>query len=388
MNGSLEAGPEAAPEARAEAPARRAAAPRRSWGQAASAAGEGCRNATEGSTALALLQSIGTRTLAMLQQVAGRAAELISDDVHLSGVLYVVLLLAVLLAVPGLSVCACPWSSSQPEEEPPRRSNEVPPSALARRSSAVSSLPSCKDLAPRARAYSAQASTSALTLSPRPSCSRPASMLGLAPAGRESAGHGLTICSELVVPPDNECTLLLPLISERDGLGAVETVTVDDARGIPIFQVTVRLGPRGGRSAEKRLVLSSAVDDIVFASCRDAEPEPGARTRAGLSIFCQADAPFGVLRPDGLDDASGYSVRSRSGGVVCFRGDARTGCMKAIDEHDCIIALTEATSWQQRWIRIGPRVDAGLVILAMLGIDLLELELDREARPQQPRGSR
>jgi len=264
------------------------------------------------------------RAWAGLRPAAGATSELMAPEL-----LLVLLLLVLLLAIPALSVNMSPWRPLQQQEGPPGPVDGVPPAG-------------------------------------------------------EEVRHGPVLCADLVVPPGNECTFLLPLIQEGGGRKGLESTTVSDTSGSAILRATYRLGPLGGRPEDKRLVLRSAEGDEVFAFCRDAEPEPGAGPRAGLLVFGQAGAPFGVLRPDGPGEPWGYSIRAHAGGLVRFRGDWRAGSVHATDENGCLVAFAQAPSPQHRQVRIGPQVDAGLATLALLGIDLLELE---PAGAQQPRTS-
>jgi len=154
------------------------------------------------------------------------------------------------------------------------------------------------------------------------------------------------------VPEEQECTLLVPRLPEDGSSGQV---TVDDLRGVAVFRAYYGQG--------KRLILCSAAGDSVFAFCRDGES-------GTLTIHHHSEAQFCSLRADG----GGYTVATRRGVCMHLRGDVRLGNLNATDEQGQLLAIAEpvAKSNARRSVRIGPQVDAGLVALVLLGIDVLE----------------
>jgi len=203
--------------------------------------------------------------------------------------------------------------------------------------------------------------------------------LALVPVGREpELGPGADdpdgphLCPALVVPEDSECTLLVPLITPGH---SGKTITICDSHGVPIFKAnfgTIPSGP-GELSNEKRAVLSNPILDTVFAFCRDARVDKESGMRE-LEICYETEKPFGMLRADGPRFASGYSVAARGGWRIRFRGGPDGRNLNATDEHGRLLAMTEVNG-QRRSIRIGPLVDAGLIVLAMLGISILQNEM-------------
>mmetsp|Transcript_47675 Transcript_47675/g.108428 ORF Transcript_47675/g.108428 Transcript_47675/m.108428 type:complete len:476 (+) Transcript_47675:112-1539(+) len=198
------------------------------------------------------------------------------------------------------------------------------------------------------------------------------------------------LCPELVVPEGSECTLVVPRLpgSAMDS----SEVTIDDAKGAPVFHATFSKASTWGsvtvRQESKRLILSNATGEAVFAFCRDVEAE----TRGGpigLVIHYHSDAPFGTLRADTRDTGSGYTVVARQGSTFHFRGQPLLGNMNVTDEKGRLLAIAEpmhSHDGSRRSVRIGPLVDAGLVTLAMLGIDILEHQRTRppQGREQAP----
>jgi len=194
-------------------------------------------------------------------------------------------------------------------------------------------------------------------------------------------GNLPSLCSELVVPEENECSLLLP----RDFPQACELsgqVSIDDVKEMSVFHAVYYLSgyqrvdealPRA-TAQRRRLILRSAVDDLTFAYCCDAPPEPGS-SHPGYTIYDHEDQAFGTLRPAGLTDQLGFRVRGRGDYQVAFVGDMQVGNVNATDEQGRLLAISEAIDASVRCVRIGPQVDAGFMTLTMLAIDLLRYDM-------------
>lgn len=186
----------------------------------------------------------------------------------------------------------------------------------------------------------------------------------------DEANH---LCPELVVPEGSECTLMIPRVTFPGSNAAPAPISISDARGVPVFKATFASGfNRAGRKTgdTKRLVLTSATGDAVFSFCRETEVDPSTG-QAGLAIFRHTDALFGELRADGVRPANGYSVSTNRGWRVRFRGDSEGRNLNATDDRGHLLAITESHGPARRSVRIGPLVDAGLVALTVLGIDIL-----------------
>jgi len=199
-------------------------------------------------------------------------------------------------------------------------------------------------------------------------CSQAASGLSLPPRlSQEPAVPHL--CMELVVPEETECNLLVPdlvaHVSETRG-----RISVNDTSGVPVFHATFNtkrgLSPQQDQD-HRRLVLWSAIDGLVFGCCRDAEASPTGQP--ALQIFNHADMPFGFLRPSTSYKRGAFSVTTCSGREIIFYKTNEAGTQRAEDETGRLLAMVITSS--PRSIRIGPEVDAGLVTLGMLGVDLL-----------------
>lgn len=193
------------------------------------------------------------------------------------------------------------------------------------------------------------------------------------PSGAPVAG--LRLCPELVVPEGKECTLLVPRLP-ADSTGPGRWPTVEDSQGRPVMRATFLLAaPAAGRSPKigevKRLILSSAIGDAVYAFCRDSPAEAGCGP-AGLRLYHRSEAPFGVLHADGCEAGSGYSVVTEEGCRVYFRVDLQGGSLTATDEQGRLLAIAEPAGVERHSVRIRPGVDAGLITITLLSIGILE----------------
>jgi len=166
--------------------------------------------------------------------------------------------------------------------------------------------------------------------------------------------------------------------------GGSSQVSVDDARGVPVFSVAFsKATPWGSsRKESKRLILSSATGDAIFAFCRDIEEDIHGGTM-GLAIHHHSEASFGTLHADSRHAGCGYTAVAHQGFRVHFKGDFLLGNINITDAQGRLLAIAEPIhqgGGNRRSVRIGPLVDAGLVALAMLGIDLLEHQGTRSTR--------
>mmetsp|Transcript_88262 Transcript_88262/g.175391 ORF Transcript_88262/g.175391 Transcript_88262/m.175391 type:complete len:635 (+) Transcript_88262:70-1974(+) len=186
--------------------------------------------------------------------------------------------------------------------------------------------------------------------------------------GESCTSTGPHFCADLVVPEGNECSLLVPKLPSSRACPGGE-VLIQDEQGVPVFFAAwSTLAARD----TKRLILRSATDDTVFGHCRDALLEPGGRL-AGINIYPEGqDKPFGVLCAGSGRDPDGFSVWMQSGWQIFLTGDFQSGEVKARDETGSLLAMISASGVSSRTVRIGPNVDAGLLTLTMLAMDLLE----------------
>jgi len=131
--------------------------------------------------------------------------------------------------------------------------------------------------------------------------------------------------------------------------------------GMPGGQSASRVDTDGSRC----LVLSSSAEDnTVFAFCR-------LGLNGALTILDAAGKPFGLIRA--RVGKAGFEVATRLGSQIQL-GLNETSELAATDRRGRTLALTETIPGNslRRLVRIGPFVDAGLITLAVLAVDLLE----------------
>uniref|UniRef100_A0A7S4UCV8 Altered inheritance of mitochondria protein 24, mitochondrial n=1 Tax=Alexandrium monilatum TaxID=311494 RepID=A0A7S4UCV8_9DINO len=318
---------------------------------------------------------------------------------------------AAMVFIPAAVFCAClvfallhavQARASKQDEAPPARGSapqQVPRlnvQDVTRRSQAPASVSSVTGHEGR-RVHAASgppnvAVAASLTPSPRlPAMRSSTSVSGsLVTSARASFTQALfappanvpCLSPELIVPADNECCLLMPRIIPRN-FGATDTVTINDTGGGPVFVASICLssGDQLARSGGRRIALQSAMADLTFCFCRDAEQAADSGL-PGLDIFTAKSKLFGTLRAVSSDDSPGnFFVQTTKGVCISFRGDRDSGGMLVSAQDGRLMAMTESTSPYERSVRIGPSVDAGLISLTMLGVDLLDHDSHISARP-------
>jgi len=190
---------------------------------------------------------------------------------------------------------------------------------------------------------------------------------------------GQHLCPELVVPEASECTLLVPWLPQPGTPWAKNSLTIDDARGIPVF----RISPGDSDRDHCRLALYSALGEAVFASVRDVKADSGGDI-AMLTFHHQSGAIFGEIHPDNMEAGTRYTVVSCRGARIHIYDNKPLGSMNATDEHGRLLAIAEPRTHgannMVRSLRIGPLVDAGLIVLALLGSDLLARDEHMKSR--------
>lgn len=261
----------------------------------------------------------------------------------------------------------------------PRGFGSVWPGPTSQRGSRPDTRAETQAVSPAARSHSLAAPSRQGT-SDAPRFSDPighsnaaSSCLSSLPSRRSVGAPGVMhLCAELVVPDDTECNLLVPDLN-TNAPGATDRITIHDSSGLPVFHASYsrssRHSQQGSRDT-KRLILWSAIDGLIFAFCRDVEAALG--HASGLAIFHHYEVPFGVLRQNSVGDRSAYSILMHSGREIFFHQTSEDVGFRAEDENGRLLAMVMGLA--PRCVRIGPSVDAGLVTLAMLGIDLLELD--------------
>lgn len=215
---------------------------------------------------------------------------------------------------------------------------------------------------------------------PRPTETRLSTGYGSRPASaRQSVAPAIHLCPELVVPDMTECTLVIPQLAPS----SLQTVkaSIDDSAGVSVFRVEYSPSPL---SDGTRLVLTSPQGDITFVTLKDVAKKVDAYDGGtlALTIFSKKERSrhFGVIRANLADGTQ--EVTTVRGDKIRFQGKWSSGILNAIDDQGMLLALSEPSrdgpgGLRRRTVRIGPLVDAGLMAVSFLGLDILHLELQK-----------
>jgi len=203
--------------------------------------------------------------------------------------------------------------------------------------------------------------------------------------------RGTHLCLDLVVPEENECSLLLPKIVEgRFSESSVLSITGDN--GLPVLFASYTLAAQPPLGSEdlpgngKRLVLRSALEDVILATCEDADPGI-AGGAPQLLLLNKAEELFGMLGATGPGSGTDYLLSRSTGEKISIRKDIKALSSCITDEEGWLLACSEDTGEHGRPICISPGVDAGLMTLTMLGTDILDLLHQQHSRTASRMGA-
>jgi len=175
---------------------------------------------------------------------------------------------------------------------------------------------------------------------------------------------GQHLCPELVVPPGNECSLLVPHASASR---TQSILSINDVNRVPVFRVSFQ-NDVSGNYQPRRLALSNANGGRVFAYACDG--------LGGFTLHHQAGAIVGEFRAEESATGVSFAVDMRSGMRMKISRDAKHK-LKFKDESGHLLAVaktsTESSDMPVDLLRIGSLMDAGLVVLAMLCVQLQEV---------------
>lgn len=174
----------------------------------------------------------------------------------------------------------------------------------------------------------------------------------------------INICPNLVVPEKVECTILVPQVSS---LKSSRVIPLCDLSGGTILQLEV---VRHQRSDETRLLLFSPSREIQFATCQRASVQ-GSR---GFSLHGQDVSRQAVLR--GVE--GGCLLTAQQRGSIRFRISS-PGSINASDDDGQLLAYSDPASADAQGLprltlKVGPKVDAGLMALCYVAMGLLNDE--------------
>jgi len=193
------------------------------------------------------------------------------------------------------------------------------------------------------------------------------------PALAEDDNQGLCICRELLVPEGKECCLLIPRVITKDAHppGRVSIVSMD---GATVFSVILGSSWHGNSAlhSKRLLTLKSAVaDGVVFASCDAVFSDQGEPER--LAINDSDGEHFADVQSCARDRSAVLAARSGPLATIRYE-DQEAGRILIADSNGWLLAVAEVIDDFVHAVRIGAKVDAGLITITMLSFSLLEPE--------------
>jgi len=206
------------------------------------------------------------------------------------------------------------------------------------------------------------------TRSPRhSSCSTPTQM------STTAADAFSFLCPELVVPSESQCMLLLPEINPS--LDECGILCIDDVNGMPVMYVAYTLAQTPSAKKHdvpgngKRLIVRSALEDLILASCMDGELESDMGA-ASLVILGRSEEQRGMIHASNSPcDTAMVTLWTGDRMLIQKSDQAKSTCI--IDESGGQMACTR--SREPRLLQVNPGADAGLAVIALLGSDLIQL---------------
>lgn len=174
--------------------------------------------------------------------------------------------------------------------------------------------------------------------------------------------QAVLLCPSLVVPRGMDLVFAIraALNQQRQELD----FNILDLQGAPLCRVVV--AEKGERKAPCCGIFLQTLTSMPLAVVNTEQVYAG----TGPPSICRPNGSlFGVLKHNG---STGYTLKHTSGRrLLEFSGDFRRKSVTASDMSGLRVCVTEPDDHGYQ-IRIGPRVDAGMVISCLLGIDKLE----------------
>lgn len=192
-----------------------------------------------------------------------------------------------------------------------------------------------------------------------------------APAGGGFPRSSLeTLCPQLVVPEDSECTLIMPRMPRSEG-----DMMIFDSRGGPVFQVIIEGGSH--KQSQRGLILSSPNREAEFARALEYSDKVGAgpATKSRLAMLDADGRLHGFLEGES-PGANGclFQYIPNAGHRTRFQRNASGERFEVKYEDGKLLAMVEPTSGgildpsnENLSVIIGPSVDAGLMVLCLMG---------------------
>jgi len=221
--------------------------------------------------------------------------------------------------------------------------------------------------------------------------------------------HGGELCPELLVPESSECTLLVPHWDPQSSSAPQppgralkpRKLDIKDPNGVVVLCVSVNYEEdasvhgspyssasssvmlRGAHRRPPQIALGSPDDAKVFAYGRARLDGVGGEE---MAICCSNGALFATLVAN--KGGSGHSLHSLAGWEIHFKatGTARS-TVNVSDADGNLLSVIETKSGDERYLRVGPLMDAGLLVLCLVGMDVLSAPKYRTSRrPSVPSG--
>lgn len=165
----------------------------------------------------------------------------------------------------------------------------------------------------------------------------------------------------------------LAMINDINGNPVIRAVysfpnTASGGTGLSLASPTTAHGPRIEEAKLCLLALTLTEDETVFASLWEGLGE-------SLVIQDGSKRTFGSIRPQTQEAGLALEILTATGSQMHVDAFGAEG-LRITDCEGILVALvlTDAISEQpdRRAVRIGPKTDAGLVVLALLATDLLK----------------
>jgi len=177
------------------------------------------------------------------------------------------------------------------------------------------------------------------------------------------------MCPELLVPPGAECRLLLPrVITVRPR----ERCTIVSPDGVAVFNLTLGGSWCTASHGKRLLTLHSAVTDgVVFASCDAVVSDQGKPEK--LAINDRDGEHFADIQTCGADKSAMLTPHSGPSATIRYV-DQQAGRILITNSNGKLLAIAEMIDDSVQAVRVGAKVDAGLITITMLSFNLLEPE--------------
>lgn len=189
------------------------------------------------------------------------------------------------------------------------------------------------------------------------------------PTPVEDLCQGPCLCPELLVPEGKECCLLLPRVIIRD-VRPQGRFTIVSPEGAAVFSLELGSSWRTSAPGKRLLTLQSAVTDgVVFASCNAVTSNRGRPEK--LTINDRNDEHFADMQTCGRDGSVLLAPHSEPSATIHYDDQGATGRILMTNSNGSRLAVTESIDDSVQAVRIGAKVDAGLIAITMLSFNLL-----------------